>query len=183
MADVRESFPILEDATGGGLALSKSQLGDVAAGKIGSTAYSFRDVGGNLVLPMLDSEGRLMVTSDAAGVPKKAAAKIAGTATEAVVCEIALTPGKTYGKMSVSASCFKEAIFRVVQLDGTTETELGYLLSGPGCYNGALTLGAAEIVAGAAGTQKLQLKGSNAFAGTSLSDLRGSIAASEFAVS
>lgn len=51
MPDTKESFEVLEDASGNGASLSKSEAGDSATGKVGLTAFGYKDLAGNLVLP------------------------------------------------------------------------------------------------------------------------------------
>jgi hypothetical protein len=184
MAHEREYFPTLADSNDVGVALSKSQAGDDAAGKIGSTAFTFKDSSGNLVLPTLTSEGKIPVDFAGAGVSKSACADasgdgfIAGSLTEQTICEITLTANKTYGKITVSATCFRESIYRLVQLDNTTETTIATIIVGPGQYSAIKNLGETEIVAGSTGTQKLILKGYNL---QKVSDMGGEISCLEFA--
>lgn len=57
MADVRESFPTLEDGSGVGTALAKVQEGDTVAAKNGSLALSFKDASGNAVAAPVSAAG------------------------------------------------------------------------------------------------------------------------------
>jgi hypothetical protein len=66
MADTRETYEILEDASGNGVAASDSIVGDPSSGKHGPTVFGFKDPDGNLILPNTDAEGRL-VTSGVTG--------------------------------------------------------------------------------------------------------------------
>lgn len=182
MAHLRETFPVLEDlASGEGRVLHEALQGTTAAGKSGLIGISFKDASGNLVLPQLTSEGKLPVDFAGAGVPKAASSdgEVAGSLTDTTVAEISLTANKTYGKLLAKGSCFKEAVYYLVQLDDVTETIIGHGLVGAGDYNTVIDLGAQEIVAGATGTQKLILKAKNI---GKVSDFMGHVSCLELAV-
>jgi hypothetical protein len=182
MAHIRESFPILEDAvTKVGEALHKTQNGDASAGKVGSTTWAFKDSSGNMVHPQLTPEGKLPVDFQGAGVSKSATSdgEVAGSLTLVDICEIALTADKTYGKIHFNSSCFKEAIFYLIQVDDAVETIISHSIVGAGQYSSSIHLGEKEIVAGSTGTQKLILKAKNL---SKESDFLGDIACLEFAV-
>jgi hypothetical protein len=51
MADSKESFEILENASGDGVSPTASEAGFTATGKVGMTVFGFKDSSGNLVLP------------------------------------------------------------------------------------------------------------------------------------
>lgn len=179
MAHVRESFPILEDASGEGTAVRQIIAGDSTAAKNGLLGFSFKDSSGNAVLPTLTPEGKVPVDFEGAGVPKDAAGSVAGSLTQVLVCEVALNTSKTHGKIHANISCFREAVFELIQLDDVTSTVIGRGIVGPGQYSFKIDLGAKEIISGASGTQKLQLKALNL---QKASDLAGDIACLEFAV-
>jgi hypothetical protein len=181
MAHEREAFPILENASQQGVVASSSQNGDASAGKIGLTSWVFKDSAGNLVHPTLTTEGKIQVTSEGAGVPKSASSdgEIPGSLTETLICEVALTPSKTHGKIHANLSCFKEAIAYLVQQDDATETIIGHIILGPGQYSFHLDLKTKEFVSGATGTQKLILRAKNL---AKASDFLGDISCLEFAV-
>lgn len=180
MSHVRESFPMLEDAvTKEGEALHKSQNGDASAGKVGATIWAFKDASGNLVHPQLNSEGALVVSSEGAGTPKAASSngEVIGSLTLTTICDVALTPSKQQGKIHANGSCFKEAIFYLIQQDGVTEKIIGSFIVGPGQYSFHLDLKSTEVVSGATGTQKLILKAKNL---VKASDFLGDISLLEF---
>jgi hypothetical protein len=182
MAHVRESFPILEDAiTKEGIALHKTENGDASAGKIGATVWAFKDSAGNVVHPQLTPEGKLPVDFDGAGVSKSATSdgEVVGSLTLVTICEADLTVDKTYGKISATGSCFKEAIFYLIQLDDAAETILSSFITGPGLYSFSTELNSTEFVTGSTGTQKLLLKAKNL---NKASDFLGNLACLEFAV-
>jgi hypothetical protein len=181
MAHIRESFPILEDVNQVGVAPSKSENGDASSGKVGMTSWVFKDSSGNLVHPQLTPEGKIAVDLEGAGVPKSATSdgEVVGSLTLTTICEVALNTSKTHGKITASGSCFKEAIFYLVQTDDATETILSSFIVGPGQYSFESNLGSTEVVTGASGTQKLTLKAKNL---NKASDFLGNIACLEFAV-
>lgn len=181
MSHVRESFPILEDAiTKEGIALHSSQNGDLSAGKMGLTAWVFKDKDGKLVHPQLNSEGKIVVTSEGAGTSLVATSngEVVGALTLTDICEVALTASKTIGKINVNGSCFREAIFYLVQVDDVTETIIASFIVGSGAYSHQINMGEYEITSGATGTQKLILKAKNL---NKASDFLGSFSALEFA--
>jgi hypothetical protein len=182
MAHLRETFPILENlATGEGEVANTANAGEAAAGKHGISAFSFKDSAGNFVHPTLTPEGKIQVDLEGSGVAKKAssAGEIVGSLTLTVIAEIPLTVSKTYGRIKAQGSCFKEAIYYLIQLDGVTETIIGHCIVGAGEYNAEIDMGIGEVVAGAAGTQKLILKAKNL---TKVSDFLGHVSCLEFAV-
>jgi hypothetical protein len=181
MSHLRETFPVLENlASGEGEVLNTAIAGQTAAGKNGLSGFVFKDSSGNFVHPQLTPEGKIAVDLEGAGVAKTASSdgEIAGSLTLTTIAEIALTAGKTYGRMSAQLSCFKEALVYLIQLDDATETIIGHAIVGAGDYNGKIDLGIGEIVAGASGTQKLILKAKNL---TKISDFLGHVSCLEFA--
>lgn len=65
MADLRESFPTLQDSsTQEGKSLIARQEGDAAAAQNGSIGFSFKDSSGNVILPALDAAGNIAVIVD-----------------------------------------------------------------------------------------------------------------------
>jgi hypothetical protein len=65
MADLRESFPTLEDgSTGEGKVLVARQEGDAAASQNGAIGFAFKDASGNVILPALDAAGNVKVLVD-----------------------------------------------------------------------------------------------------------------------
>jgi hypothetical protein len=181
MSHLRETFPILEDiATGYGEVLHKALDGEAVLNKQGLKAFAFKDSDGNFVLPRLTPEGKLPVDFDGAGIAKKASSdgEIAGSLTLTTICEIDLDPSKVYGKIKAQGSCFKEAIFYLVQVDDTDELIVGHGIVGAGDYNCDIELGAGEVTAGASGTQKLILKAKNL---NKVSDFLGHVTCLQFA--
>jgi len=190
MADVNEVFNILADsATGAGEAAISRIEGEAAAAIAGLIGFAFKDSSGNVVLPALDSQGRLPVISDAvAGTCYNNHGELsAGSATLAKVtgAEIALTAGKIYTNINVSGSCLRTSLFELVHIDdeGVTDTEvvLEEFIVGPGQFTFQADMKCLEIdTTGGTGTIVLTLRAKN-FTGTpsALSSLRGTVAALE----
>lgn len=181
MSDIREVFPVLVDeTTDEGLALTASLAGDAAASKVGLVGFSFKSHSGQLVLPTLTPEGKVPVDLQGAGVALSASSngQIAGSLTNVVVAEITLSQNKTYGRISATGSCFREAIFEVVHQNDTVNTIIGSFLIGPGQFTFTWNGGETELQSGSTGTQKLILRAKNL---QKASDFRGNISALEFA--
>lgn len=162
MAFEREVFPVLENSSGQGAALSQSQSGDAAAGKKGLTAFAFKDSGNNLVLPTLTADGKVPVSLNAAGVCKKAFGKnAAGSLTEVLLATIALTANKVYSGIGMIASSTRTSVFRLVHNDDGTEVEIAVIVVGAGQFTADFSQDCLEVLAGATGTQELKVYGIN----------------------
>lgn len=175
MADLRESFPILEDdATGAGQAPTARIEGEVAAGKEGLIGFSFKDSSGNVVLPQLTADGKLPVDTEAtnANCLNDAGEDAAGSASLVEIASITLVASKDVFNIGFMGSCLREALFQIVQVNDATETVLGEFIVGPGMYTHSDQLHCLEFSAGATGTQALKLKAKNF---DKLSSLRGTI--------
>lgn len=160
MADIRESFPTLEDASGVGSVLSKSEAGNAAAGKVGSVGFAFKDSSGNLILPSLDATGKLPV-SFTAGTPKRARGTAAGSLTQVTVATLALTVSMNYSNIDVTVACRRGAMFEISWLDNITSTILGNIIVDSGQYTMNMDLEGLQVVAGASGTQSIIVKALN----------------------
>lgn len=176
MADIRESFPTLENASGVGVPLSQSNEGDAAAGKVGSVGFAFKDSDGDLVLPQLDAEGKLPVTMDTSGTIKRAYGTVAGSASEVDVATLALTASKTYIELGISVSCRRGTKFQIKQIDDAATTVLYTVIVDSGQYTMNLNLPVDEITAGGTGTQSLKVTGLNFNA---LSDMYATVTVKE----
>lgn len=139
LIDNRESFPSLEDGSGNGVALSESQAGDAAAGKVGSTAFAFKDSSGNLVLPQLDSQGRMPVSTEIQGTRVRANGSATGAtgANSAVfqpVAAIAAVANKKYLDMVGSVSSRRGALFQLIYKDTINTVVLAEAICDSGHY-------------------------------------------------
>lgn len=161
MADVREVFPVLVNASDEGVALSEAQAGQAAAGKVGSVGFAYKDSGGNLVLPQLTADGKVPVSTEPPGVTKYNRGENAGSLTTVTIATVTLVASKKYKNIEFLGSCFRDTLFQVIQLDDAAETVLAEFLVGPGQYTFGKELNMVEITAGATGTQSLLLKAIN----------------------
>jgi hypothetical protein len=165
MAEIRESFPTTETAAGAGAPLAQA-VNTVTdpAGLTGSIAFSFKDSLGKVVLPALDPEGRVPVTLEGVGVEKFATGFLAaGSATMVDItgASVALTPDKIHSQIVVTVSCFRDAIFNLVQIDDATTTILARFRVGPGQYSYTWNGHKKLVTAGSTGTQTLKVQGQN----------------------
>lgn len=152
--DIRESFPSLEDASGVGVPLTKSTEGDAAAGKVGSVGFAFKDASGNIILPALDAQGRLPVSTDTQGTRLRQHGGVPGgllSATGAAygnlqtVLTIPLTANKVIGDLAGKVSCRRGAFFKAVYQDaGGSIVTLDSTILDAGQYTAPLGLGPNE---------------------------------------
>lgn len=193
MADIRECFSTIQDATtGGGECLISRVEGEAAAAQEGSIGFSFKDSSGNVILPQLTSDGKIPVDTEAnAGVCITAHGELAaGSATLADVtgATTALTVAKTYTKIGVNVCCLRASLFQLQYVDddgggGETTTVLDEWIVGPGHYTVVAELNCLELdTTGGTGTQTLKLQAKNfTNVPAALSSLRGTISAFEVA--
>lgn len=176
MADLRESFPTLQDATTGeGIALAARTEGQAAASQQGAIGFSFKDSSGNVVLPQLTANGKIMVDTEAvSGTPVNASAKVtpASVGTLTTIASLTLTASNFYREIEAEGSCFRDSEIIIEQVDDATTTVLARGIVGPGQFN--VPLKVKQIQAGATGTQTLRVRGTNL---DKVSDLRGNIRA------
>lgn len=173
MADPRTNFPVLEDAsTQAGLPLHKVAEGVAASGKNALAALAFKDPSGNLIYPVTDTDGKIVITSEADNIAYLSAkgelAAGAGTLTVVTECEITLVAESEYRNIGFIVSCFRDAHFQIVQVDDASETVLAEILVGPGHLTHSEQLVGLNFIAGATGTQKLKVMGKNMNAQSSL---------------
>lgn len=172
MADLRESFPTLQDSsTQEGKSLIARQEGDAAASQNGSIGFAFKDSSGNVILPQLDTAGNVVVVIDQGDCYKSTAGELAaGSATLALVtgAEITLTASTSYHEIGFVFSCRRDSLFQIVQQDDATNTVLAEYIVGPGQYTVLGQLHCLEITTGSTGTQKLKVLAKNFEAQSSL---------------
>jgi hypothetical protein len=159
MSDIRAPFPSLEDGSLVAAVLRAIQAGDSTAAKNGSLGFAFRDV--NAVLPQLDAEGKLPVTSDSAGTILRARGTNTdqnSSAADVAGASIALTASKTYVNIGMHVSCRRAALFQLIQVNDVTETVLADVILDAGQYSHQFVLAVDQIIAGASGTQTLKVK-------------------------
>lgn len=184
--DVRESFPTLEDAsTKAGLALTKVTSGDTPTGLNGLMALAFRDSAGNLILPQLNADGALPVTSDTVGQTALSSfVSAAGTTSYQTLATVALTHGRRYDMLNASGSCFRDAVFELVHIDDSAvtpvETIIGKRRTNGASPNWSFVGGPTSFVAGSTGTCVLIVRG-KLLAASPQTDLDASVATLEHA--
>jgi len=187
MADPREVFPTLEDpTTGEGETLAPLQSGESPSSKNGSIGFAFRDSTGNVILPQLNSEGAVPVSSDPGTTSRERGAVASGAQTVGVrslIAEATLTLGEVYTKMNALCSCRRDALFELVHVDdvgvGDTETILLDGIAGAGQYTVPLGLLIDVFnTTGGTGTQKFILYGTPL---QKESDMRGSFSYNQVA--
>jgi hypothetical protein len=176
MADVRAPFPSLVDTvTGAAAVLSKSQAGDAASGKTGSTAFAYKDVSGNLILPSLNAAGAVPVAPPGVPVSGSTPTPVTGsTSAFQTVASATLTASKTYSQIEGFLSCYNDFIGQIVKSDNATETVIGWIVGGPGQTSAKYLMISQSFSSGATGTQLLLLKAKNLQV---ISDLYGTVAA------
>jgi hypothetical protein len=165
MAEVKEVFPIVADfASEEGQSLHSIQSGVAPSTRRGIIGFSFKDSSGNVVLPQLDSQGRILTSSEGAGVEYAADGELAaGSLSMADItgAAITLTADKTYSKLQATVSCFRESVFHIVQIDDATTEILARVRVGPGQYTFTWNGGLKQFTAGSTGTQTLKVMGQN----------------------
>lgn len=166
MANVREAFPTLEDsATGAGLALHKVLEGDAAASKNAAPALVAVDESDNLKYLEMVS-GALSVTEEGSFACLQDAATVTGSTSVTDVCTITAQNSTNY-RVYAQANNTRETLYEVVGVDDVggadTETTLGYIIVGPGDFNGELNIPCNQWTSGASGVQEIRLRGQNMF--------------------
>lgn len=177
MANLRESFPTLENVgTEAGVALGARVEGDTSAAINGAIGFAFKDIDGKVVLPQLNAQGQLPVTSEQVGNNLYARGENAGSSTEVLLATIALANSKTYEDIFMQVSSFRDTEFRLVWSNDAVETELAAALVGPGALSFSSKLEGVEFTTPAADTQLLLIYGKNQNA---LSTMKATIAVKE----
>jgi len=180
MADIRESFPTLEDSgSGAGLPLHKVLEGDASAAKNASAGLVAKKASdGTLIYLRTDDAGNLLTTQDGGGTQVKNRGTAAGNTSFTTVAEITLTADANYKGLDWVCSCFRDAIFEIVLIDdpaGTpTEEILADVICGPGDFTDS---GSLDIRFTAGPTDPvLRVRAKNL---NTTSDFRASVASTE----
>jgi hypothetical protein len=184
--ELRESFPILEDATSSnaGAALSLKAEGSAAAS--GGTNYAGMLVGknaaGNLQFLKLTPTGELVVSLDGADFAfiSDEGTLDNGIGTLTTLVTFALQASKVYDKFEWLVSCFRDVKYVVEGVEdvGVTDviTILGKGRCGPGQYDSHVSFQARAYTAGTTGTLAARIRALNT---NSLSDIDGVLGARE----
>lgn len=176
MAEVRTSYPVLEDATSGaGLALHKVAEGDLIANKNALAALVAKDPDDKFRYLSVDADGHLITTDvkDVAILSDKGTN--GGDKTQFVdVVTITLSTEKTYKTIDLVCSCFRDTMFKIVQKNDTTETTLVEPFRvGSGNFSFEHLFEKITFVTGATGDQELILKGQNLDVAATMSGFMG----------
>mgnify|MGYP006276472221 CR=1 FL=1 len=167
MEDFRESFPILEDVSGAGLAITRVFEGSAVSGVLNAVpAIIAKNAAGQLVFLSLDGQGRLPVTSEGTGIPVRARGELSdGNATSGMAlvsgAEISLTANRTYSEISFVVSCTRETHAQLVFEDNGDDRIMTDVILGPGQYTFESDMPQDRITAGAVGSQKLKIVARN----------------------
>ena len=178
MADLRESFPGLENvSTGAGVAAGSRVEGDASSAINGAIGFAFKDNSGNVILPALNGTGQIVTNGltdtqlRATPVPvtfgtvtgngKRARGTVGGSATLVTVATLTLAVSQIYENLDFIVSCFRDSRFQVILNDNGSETIIADACLTPGCtsFQGQLT--EAEFATGATGTQSIIIKALN----------------------
>lgn len=165
MADLRTSFTVLEDATTqAGLPLHKVAQGDALAGKNAIAALIAKDPAGNLIYPVTNSLGELVVSTEsstAAALLSEDGTSV-GSASDADIVTLTLQNDMTYRELEAVVSCFRDAVFKIVHVDdAVTNILVPGVRCGAGSLNSVLNFKTLEFVTGSTGTQELKIIGKN----------------------
>ena len=176
MAETRETFTIIEDATAEGQALLSRQDGVTSAAS-GNHAgvLAFKNSIGNDVKPQLNASGQLPVTFASSGVPASASAQVtmAALATEQDVVSITLAVDDVVEASMAMGSSFQDTVWVLYHDDAGSLNELARFVTGSGDFSHVANLLNVNFTAGAAGVQKLTLR-ANQLRGK-LTDAHGTI--------
>lgn len=163
MTDTREVFTILEDdSTAVGVKLP-ARLGDGTIAVAGNhvPVVGWQNSAGNYIVPSLTAAGAVPVDTGSAGTKKHDSTEITVAALnteEAVIDLTALTISKIHTLQVALGSAFQPCLWRVVQIDDATTTELARFVTGSGDFNFGLDqLGCIDFTTGGSGTQACRL--------------------------
>lgn len=154
MGDLRESFPTTEDrVTGAGKAIAATVEGQTPTAQNGIIGFAFKDSAGNVILPQLDTQGRLPVSTETQGTRLRnrgvatgvlMAATGFGTPT-VLIASVNLTASKTYGDMAGHVSARRGSLFQMVYSDaGGSSVVLDEAIVDSGQYTANIGLGPQE---------------------------------------
>lgn len=184
--ELRESFPMLEDAgnSNAGAALSLKAEGSASAS--GGTNYAAmltgKDSSGNLQFLKLTASGELVISADGADFAclSDEGTLEDGSATLADVCSVALQATKVYDKFEWLVSCFRSTKYIVEGVEDVGVTDVITVIAkgrcGSGQYDSNVTLNCLQYTSGSTGTLAIRIRALNTSA---QSDIDGVIAVRE----
>jgi hypothetical protein len=163
MSEARAPFPSLEDDQQVGQVLRVAvDATTAAAGINGQIGFSFKDASGNVILPQLDSEGKLPVTFDSAGTILRSRGTMVDLVPAAIAdltsADITLGTSKTYIDIGFTVTCRRAAYFQLVQVNDAVTTILYDVIVDAGKYTEVVSLNVDQIASGSTGTQKLKIR-------------------------
>ncbi len=180
MADLRTSFAVLEDSsTAAGLPLHKALEGEAVASKNGHAAFVAKDGSANFKFLEINAQGELKVSNQGDFAQVSAQGTATGSASYVDVASITLTVDKVYTNIGWIVGCWRDAEFKIVQVDDMTTTDVARgLMTGAGDYSDSGSLEGLSVTAGSSGTQTLKIQAKN-LVGSALSDFKATLAAIE----
>jgi hypothetical protein len=130
-----------------------------------------------VVLPQLDSSGRIKVVTEGQGTKFFDQGAVAGSLSlTEVAADTTIATATDYGEVVAHGCCTRISLFQLSWIDdyGVTdvETVIDSFLVGPGQYSFRWQNDAFKFTSGSTGTQAIVLKAKNLF---KASDLKGSI--------
>ncbi len=160
------NFPVLQDLTTlDGRPWHLLQESDAVATRNKAAVIIAKDVSGNGRMPLVDSQDRLMVNSEADDiVALKGEGDDVGSGSFVTLFDITLQNSMDYKNLEWITSCFRDATFELVHIDdlggSPVETILGTTKVGSGDYTSAGGL-ESRFTTGAAGTQVIRVRAVN----------------------
>jgi len=166
MAEIREQFSTLETSAGAGAALrvAVNAVTD-PTGVNGAIGFAFKDSAGKVILPTLNADGTLPVSTTAGTNKSDSDTATAGALnTEFTVATItALTVGKVHTVKNLSASSFQPTLWIAYYVDDAAGTpvysEVARWVTGSGDFNYSDQPSCLEFdTTGGTGTQEFQIR-------------------------
>lgn len=175
MADTKEIFNILEDASNNGTAPSAVAEGDAAAGKTAVDVLVCKDASGNLQHIPLNASSQVPVSFDAGTVqaPQTAVVTVTALDTDTDVVTATLSTSSSYKVNWFEASNNRPSRWELVQNDNASETTLANGWTNSGDYKWNSEGSCIQFTTGATGTQELIIRGQQDSGG--FSDMRGNL--------
>lgn len=172
MADVRPSYPNLEDGSNVGAALAKALAGDTSTAKNAQGALVAIDGASQFQYLKVNGSGELVVSSGGVDVANLSdAQEHVGSATFVDVAVVTLNTDHVYQNIGFVTQCFRDSLFKIVWNDDGTPTVLAYLPN-----NDSDVVPNLSFTSGSTGTQELKIQALNQ---NVLSELRGTLTVDE----
>lgn len=162
MADIRNPFATLEDASNVGQVMRAVQEGEAVASKNGSLGFAFKDSSGNAIAPALSAAGKIMVDTGSAGnLLKSRIENATGSTSVVTLSSITLTASTVYQDIDFICSSRTAGLFQVIWSDNGAETVLADVVLDSGQYTYGDELPNVQFTSGATGPQLLIIKANN----------------------